>query len=151
MVLSFPWWVWAVFCVTIALAELHAPGYYFIWIAAGAGITAILTAVAPISSLQVVTFAAACVVSCICGYFVYGKLYGSAKGDQALNQRTLEMVGRRAIICVPITNGQGKVRLGDSVWLAEGPDLPAGTPVTVKSTHGTVLVVAELRQSAAEP
>jgi membrane protein implicated in regulation of membrane protease activity len=40
-----------------------------------------------------------------------------------------------------IENGRGKVRVGDTLWSAEGPDAPAGTRVTVTGTRGTVLVV----------
>ena len=38
-------------------------------------------------------------------------------------------------------NGEGKVRLGDSIWLAEGPALDEGTPVIVRSVRGTRVVV----------
>ena len=51
------------------------------------------------------------------------------------------MIGARALCACPFLNGHGKVRLGDSVWLAEGPDLAEGTPVTVKSVRGTSLIV----------
>jgi membrane protein implicated in regulation of membrane protease activity len=35
------------------------------------------------------------------------------------------------------------VRLGDSVWLAEGPNLSEGTSVIVKSVRGTRVIVEE--------
>ena len=40
-----------------------------------------------------------------------------------------------------IQNGRGKVRVGDTVWQAEGPDVPAGASVKVTAAKGTVLVV----------
>jgi membrane protein implicated in regulation of membrane protease activity len=40
-----------------------------------------------------------------------------------------------------IQNGRGKVRVGDTQWLAEGPDLPAGTRVKVTAAKGSLLVV----------
>ena len=40
-----------------------------------------------------------------------------------------------------IVNGQGKARVGDSLWLAEGPDLPAGAPVEVVGVDGSTLKV----------
>jgi len=33
------------------------------------------------------------------------------------------------------------VRVGDTVWQAEGPDAPAGSRVKVTAARGTVLVV----------
>ena len=38
-----------------------------------------------------------------------------------------------------ITGGRGKVRVGDSVWQAEGPDMPAGTAARITGSSGTVL------------
>ncbi len=51
------------------------------------------------------------------------------------------MLGARGMVCEPFVNGHGKVRLGDSVWLAAGPDLADGTPVVVSAVRGTRLVV----------
>ena len=62
----------------------------------------------------------------------------------ALNQRGLEMVGARGKVIEVLANGHGKVELGDSVWLAEGPDLVLGSPVVVTSVRGTVVIVAPL-------
>jgi membrane protein implicated in regulation of membrane protease activity len=51
---------------------------------------------------------------------------------------------QRGIVCEAIRNGEGKVRLGDGVWLAAGPDMPEGTPVVVDGVHGTKLHVNAL-------
>jgi inner membrane protein len=51
------------------------------------------------------------------------------------------MVGDRGVVSVPIVNGRGKVRLGDSVWIAEGPELGVGTPVVVTGVRGTCVIV----------
>ena len=41
----------------------------------------------------------------------------------------------------PINRGRGKVQVGDTVWTAEGPDMPAGARAKVTGVNGTVLVV----------
>ena len=51
------------------------------------------------------------------------------------------MVGQRGVVCEAIRNGEGKVRLGDGVWLAAGPDMAEGTPVVVDGVRGTKLHV----------
>ena len=62
------------------------------------------------------------------------------------------MVGARGTVCEPFFNGRGKVRLGDGVWLADGPDLAEGMPVAVKAVHGTRLVVEAIdTKSGADP
>jgi hypothetical protein len=58
-----------------------------------------------------------------------------------LNERGHQYVGRSLVVEQAIQNGRGKVRVGDSVWQAEGPDAPAGARVKVTGTRGTVLVV----------
>lgn len=59
-----------------------------------------------------------------------------------LNQRHAQLVGRSAVVAEPIVRGRGKVRVDDTLWPAEGPDLPSGTPVRIAGARGGVLVVA---------
>jgi membrane protein implicated in regulation of membrane protease activity len=51
------------------------------------------------------------------------------------------MIGAKGLVAETIENGHGKVRLGDSVWLAEGPDMQSGAPIAVVGVKGTVLIV----------
>ena len=37
--------------------------------------------------------------------------------------------------------GHGRVRIGDSTWLAAGPDLPAGSRVRIVGARGALLLV----------
>lgn len=141
MMLAFPWWAWAIVAVGVGLAELHVPGSYLIWIALGAAVTAAIDAVWGLSfPAQIGTFAVASALSCILGYFVYRKKFN--RQERALNQPDVQMIGVRGVTCETFANGRGKVRLGDSVWLAEGPDLANGVPIVVTSLHGTAVVVA---------
>jgi membrane protein implicated in regulation of membrane protease activity len=66
----------------------------------------------------------------------------AAHTDQPdLNIRGQQYVGRSLVVEQAIQNGRGKVRVGDTLWQAEGPDAPVGTRVKVTATRGTVLVV----------
>jgi membrane protein implicated in regulation of membrane protease activity len=62
-----------------------------------------------------------------------------------LNVRGRQYVGRSVVVEQAIENGRGKVRVGDTLWAAEGPDAPAGARVTVTGSQGTVLVVDHAR------
>jgi membrane protein implicated in regulation of membrane protease activity len=139
----FPWWAWAVLAAAVGIAELHVPGSYLIWIASGIAITAAAEALFGLTfAQQIAVFAVASCASCVLGYFVYRGFPTKRVGaDSTLNQRDLMVTGARGVVCVALRNGHGKVRLGDSVWLAEGPDLAEGTPVTIKSVRGTALIV----------
>jgi membrane protein implicated in regulation of membrane protease activity len=55
------------------------------------------------------------------------------------------MIGAKGVVTEAIRDGVGKVRLGDTVWLAEGPDLDDGTPVAVTGMRGTVVIVSPAR------
>jgi membrane protein implicated in regulation of membrane protease activity len=46
------------------------------------------------------------------------------------------------VVFEAIVNGQGKVSLGDSVWLAQGPDMPVGASVVVTGLRGTIVIVS---------
>ena len=141
MSMNIPWWAWASVAALIGLAELHAPGSYLIWIAIGAGLTAAIEAGWGLSlSAQISAFAVLSAISCASGYFIYRR-FNHPKDAAPLNQRNLLMIGAQGVVCLEIVNGQGKVRLGDSVWLADGPNLPEGAPVIVKSVQGTRITV----------
>jgi membrane protein implicated in regulation of membrane protease activity len=137
-----PWWAWAVLALLVGLAELHASGSYLVWIACGAAFTAAVDAALELPlAAQLVTFAAASAVSCGAGYFVYRRSDRRRPERTPLNQRDLALVGARGVVCTNIENGEGKVRMGDTVWLAEGPPLPEGASVVVRSVRGTRVVV----------
>jgi membrane protein implicated in regulation of membrane protease activity len=145
-----PWWAWIVAAGVLALGELHAPGSYLIWIALGAALAGAADAAFGLSlSGQIAAFAAASALSCLAGYFVYRKLHRHRRGEVLLNDRSLAMVGARGTVCEAFVSGQGKVRLGDGVWLAAGPDLDEGTPVVVSAVRGTRLVVEAAKPTTA--
>lgn len=58
-----------------------------------------------------------------------------------LNRRAAQLIGRVLVVEEAIENGRGKVRVGDTLWAAEGPDTPVGVEVQVLSVQGTVLRV----------
>lgn len=142
-----PWampWIWAVAAVVIAFLELPVPGSYLIWIACAAALTALAGFLVDLSlSAQLTVFVICNIGTCIAGYFVYRHFDRRGRDDDRVNRRDLDLVGAVATATESFTNGQGRVRLGDSIWLAECPeDLAAGAAVVVTAVHGTSLVVA---------
>ena len=66
-----------------------------------------------------------------------------------LIQRDVELIGKRRALHKKISISlKGKVRLGDTVWLAEGPALRKGAGVFVKAVRGTVVIVDVLASVA---
>jgi membrane protein implicated in regulation of membrane protease activity len=149
---ALPWWVWVILAGVLGLAELHVPGSYLVWIALGAALTSAVHAAFGASlEGQLAIFAVASALSCIAGYFVYRRLGPRRRGEAPLNDRSMAMIKTRGTVCEALVNGHGKVRLGDSVWLAMGPDLGEGTAIVVSGVRGTRLVVEPANPAASEP
>lgn len=67
---------------------------------------------------------------------------GVSETDQPdLNQRGAQLVGRVVRVAEAIRGGRGTVRVGDTLWIAEGPDTPTGADVRIAAAKATVLVV----------
>lgn len=140
-----PWWAWAILSLLLGLSEIHKPGAYLIWISLGAAATAAIDFGVELSFAgQIGTFAVASAISCAGGYFIYNRFSQPVERAENLNRRDLEMIGQQGIAFGAFANGHGKVRVGDTVWLAEGPDMEDGTPVVIRAMHGTSASVEPL-------
>jgi membrane protein implicated in regulation of membrane protease activity len=90
---------------------------------------------------QAVLFAALALISCYV-YWHFVRRAARERSDQpSLNRRAEQYIGRRYVLDSAIVNGQGKARVGDSLWLVEGPELPAGTAIEVVAVDGSTLKV----------
>ncbi|HVV96114.1 MAG TPA: NfeD family protein [Rhodanobacteraceae bacterium] len=137
---NYGWWLLA---LVLIATEIVMPGYFMLWIGIAAGIMGIVTFVAPSLSplVQTIVFALLAVASCAI-YWRFLRPLAEHRDDQPLlNRRGQRMVGRRVVVVEPIVNGRGKVKVGDGSWLAEGPDVAAGTEVEVVAVDGTTLKV----------
>lgn len=137
---SYGWWILALLMIA---AELLVPGYFLLWIGVAAGIMGLVTLVAP--DMPFVAQAAVFGVLAIATCYVYWKFIrptAEVRDDQPLlNRKGERMIGRRVLVAEPFVNGRGKVRVGDTVWLAEGADVAVGAAVEVTGVHGVTLMV----------
>jgi membrane protein implicated in regulation of membrane protease activity len=136
-------WVWGVAGLALLAAETVLPGFYLLWV----GLAALVVCAAVVGfdlsvTSQLALFAASALAACIAGWKVYHRRGAQEAGD--INDNALQMVGSTGEVLEPGTGGQLRIKVRDSVWLAEGPDLAAGTRVRVTGQHGTVLKVTEL-------
>jgi membrane protein implicated in regulation of membrane protease activity len=64
------------------------------------------------------------------------------KSDQPLlNRRGHQYVGRVFTLGNPIVNGEGKIKVDDSIWKIRGPDCEPGARVRVNGVDGVVLTI----------
>lgn len=140
-----PHWTWLAIGLLLAAAEMAIPGVFLIWMAGAALITGGLVWLVPTMglALQIVIFAVLAIV------FVFsGKRYLAANPiqslDPKLNDRGAQAVGETVVVTHAIDGGTGRVRLGDSEWLARGPDAEPGSRMRVAGHEGVVLIVEHL-------
>ena len=138
--LHYGWWI---FAVVLILAELMMPGYFMLWVGIAAAVVGVLLLILPDLSflVQTVAFVLLSIVSCYCYWRFVRPMTDGASDQPLLNRRAEQFIGKRYVLDSAIVNGSGKVRVGDSPWLASGPDLPAGATVEVIAVDGTTLKV----------
>ena len=140
-------WSWVVFGLVLLGLEIIAPGVFLLWIGLGALLTGAISfflwdAAFWTWQVQAIVFAILAAIFAFTGRRVMDR---DRESDQPLlNQRTMALVGRTATLDEPIRNGEGRVRLDDTVWLIRGPDLEAGTKVRIASADQRALTVEPL-------
>ena len=138
-------WAWWILGIVLLVAEIVVPGNFLVWV----GIAGLLTGL--LSNLfwetswwvwetQWLVFAALSALSLWLGRTWLSRHRGLTD-EPTLNQRGASLIGRTADLIDPIHNGRGRVKIGDTIWMVSGPDLPAGSRVKVVASDGSNLKV----------
>jgi membrane protein implicated in regulation of membrane protease activity len=145
-----PHWAWLGIGLVLAAAEMAIPGVFLIWMAGAAIITGVIAWQLDISvPLQIVIFAVLSIVSVTLGRR-YLRSHPVEGADPLLNRRGAQLVGQTGVVTAAIDGGTGRVRHGDSEWLASGPDIEVGARVRITGTNGSTLLVERVAPPAAE-
>ena len=134
------WW-WVGGGALLAILEILLPGVFLIWVAIAAWITGLIVAFIPLSlALQLVIFVLLAFATVWLGRQYYARV-PVANPDPNLNVRASRLIGQVVTVESAIENGRGRVRVGDGVWNAAGPDAPSGAKVRIVAEEGTLLTV----------
>ena len=134
-------YTWLAIGLVLAVAEMAIPGVFLIWMAGAALITGLVAWLAPIGlPLQIVLFAVLSILAVFTGKRLL-KQHPIVAADPKMNQRGERVVGETVVVTQALEGGTGRVRLGDSEWLAKGADAVVGTRLRVVGHDGVVLVV----------
>lgn len=135
-------WDWLALGTVLLILEVFGAGGYLLWVGIAGIIVGVLTFLIPEMSwtLQLPLFGVLAILTAV---YWWRRQRGSVEsGDQPnLNRRGHELIGRTFVVQQAIVEGRGKIKVGDSVWMAVGPDAAVGTPVRVTAQNGTVLSV----------
>ncbi len=138
-------WNWMVLGFVLLVLEILLPGVFLLWI----GIAAILVGALSLQlwgmaawswEAQVLVFLALSLISAYIGKQIMARTAGDTDRP-FLNRRREQLVGQTAILIEPISEGQGRIRLGDTSWRVSGPDMPAGSRVRITAVVNAELVV----------
>ncbi len=142
--------LWWVIGIVLVIGEVVLPGTFLIWFAFAAFGVGLIGVVVDLSGMnQVVVFGLLSFASLSLGY-----LMRKRRGDPevpAFADRTQAYMGKTYTVVEAIENGQGKIQVGDSVWLAEGEDCPIGGSVKVIDSRGNVLLIDVVPQNENPP
>ena len=136
------YWDWLALGTVLLILEVFGAGGYLLWVGIAGIIVGVLTFLIPEMSwtLQLPLFGVLAILTAL--YWWKRQRTSPALSDQPfLNRRGHELIGRTFLVQQAIVDGRGKIKAGDSVWMAEGPDAEVGTAVRVVAQNGVVLTV----------
>ena len=142
-------WNWFVLALLLFLLEVAIPGVFFLWFGVAATVIGMVALSIDVPwQFQLIGFAGISVISVVVGRQT--SLIGKSETDKLhLNVRGAQYIGRIVTVETAIVNGRGRVRVGDTLWWAEGPDFDVGAQVKVTGINGTALVVAPVAAAQA--
>ncbi len=145
-------WHWWVLAALLVASEMIAPSTVLLW----PGISAAFVGVVVFAfreigwELQVLLFALLSVVTLI-AWRGFARGRPQEGGDPALNRRGQQYVGRSFVLNDPIVNGEGRLKVDDTIWKIAGEDAAAGARVSVVAVDGAVLRVERGRENGPAP
>lgn len=145
---SATYWQWWVLGVILIVLEVFSPGAFFLWMAISAGIVGLVMLLMPELGweIQILVFALFSVIS-IVAWRLYLLKHPTESDQPRLNRRGEQYIDRIFTLSEPVVNGQGKIKVDDSIWKIRGNDCPAGSRVKVVGVDGVVLLVMVLQES----
>jgi len=143
--LDFVFWYWWVIGFILLVLEILTPGYFFMWMAISGFVTGALVLLIPATSMtmQVSVFSVLSVLAIIAWKF-YSKKHSMESDHPLLNKRGVQYIGRVFSLYQPIRNGQGKIKVDDSIWKVHGEDCDINSRVKVVAIRGTVFEVEKI-------
>ncbi|WP_199792317.1 NfeD family protein [Allosphingosinicella vermicomposti] len=135
-----PEWWWLIGAAILGIAEILVPGVFLIWLAAAAAVTGFAALLGLPLAFQFGLFALLAIAA-----VMFGRRWYAANpvesSDPLLNDRTARLIGETVLVVDAIEGGRGRVKVGDGVWMAKGPDVTAGSRVRVIGAEGGCLLV----------
>ena len=109
-------WNWLIFGFILMALEVIAPGVFLFWLGLAALLVGLISFVTVISwQIQLVMFAVFAAAA-VPVWRRLARLKPDGSASPFLNKRTEALLGREFTLEKPIIDGNGTVRIGDTVW-----------------------------------
>jgi inner membrane protein len=142
-------WNWMILAAVLFVLELTAPGIFLMWFGVAAAVTGLIVFRYDIGwQWQLIWFCGLSLASVLVAV-KYLRKHPFESERPLLNERATQLIGQTFDLIDPIVNGRGSVKIGDSIWRVEGPELPMGARIRVVGADGTVLKVVAAGAAAA--
>ena len=151
MVLSFlqalgPW-TWVAVGLLILGFEIMMPSTILLWPGLSALVVGFITLILGTDAAiwpwqaQVFVFLILSVAIAIVGKRIMKNRKYNESENPILNERGAQLIGQTAILAEPISNGTGRIKLGDTTWRVKGDDTKSGAKVKVVDYDAGTLIV----------
>jgi len=142
------YWHWLALAGLFVGIEILAPGVFVIFLGIAAAIVGVVMLALPDLDwrLQLLLFAVLAVTLVFIGRRIYGRM-SEAEDHGSLNRRAERLVGQVYPLAGPMHGGRGRLRIGDTDWLARladdaTDDQPEGAAMRIVAIDGATLIVA---------
>jgi len=138
-------WYWLVLAVVCLVIEILVPAFFFLWMSVAGLITGIIAWLIPSTStdVQILIFSVLTITT-ITAWRIFGKKYVIETDQPLLNRRGSQYVGRVFNLHEAIENGEGKIKVDDTIWKVHGEDCDIHSKVKVIASRGTVFDVEKV-------
>lgn len=146
------WEWWAIIGFVLIVMEVFIPGAVFLWPAmAGLTLAVIAALFEPGWQTNLILFSILSIAFALLGRSAYLRMREKSDHPQ-LNQRGQQLIGRFCEVVETTSLERGRVKLGDSTWLARcAPGtkvIPVGEHVQVIAVEGTTLIISQPTSSS---
>ena len=141
LIVSLGAWKWVILGAVLLALELAVPGAFMMWLGLAAVLVGLISFLVDWSwQAQLVAFAIFTAAS-VPLWRRFARKVDPQLESPFLNRRTEALIGRVFTLDKPIADGVGTVRIDDTIWRVNGPDVAAGSRVKVVRADGANLTV----------
>lgn len=141
-------WHWFAFALVLFGIEMMTGTFDLLMIAIAAFVTGIFAHFAPAGlsgwESQLVVFGLASIALIVLGRTVFAGMRKVVDEHPTLNKRMNSLIGKRGMVTSNFEAGQGRVKIGDTEWMAEsidGTNLEDGSTIVVEEAESTMVRV----------